>query len=123
VRVSFSNAANIAIGLRGLEVYSHFALDYGQEIDFTRDGYLYLLSDQTNVEVFTESVALQNSLGVPSRMISPEEAKKISSLISTEGMLAACWSPQDGKATAEAVVMGYAAAERPEAPKPRRLVP
>ena len=112
VRASFSNAANIAIGLRGLEVYSRFAQDYGQEIDFTRDGYLYLLSDQTNVEVFTESVALQNSLGVPSRMITPEEAKKISPLIGTEGMLAACWSPQDGKATPEAVVMGYAAAAR-----------
>ena len=86
--------------------------DYGQEIDFTRDGYLYLLSDQTNVEVFTESVALQNSLGVPSRMVTPDEAKKISPLIGTEGMLAACWSPQDGKATPEAVVMGYAAAAR-----------
>src|SRR6478609_3358081 len=46
VRASFSNAANIAIGLRGLEVYSRFAQDYGQEIDFTRDGYLYLLSDR-----------------------------------------------------------------------------
>ena len=112
VRASFSNAANIAIGLRGLEVYSRFARDYGQEIDFTRDGYLYLLSDQTNVEVFTESVALQNSLGVPSRMVTPDEAKKISPLIGTEGMLAACWSPQDGKATPEAVVMGYAAAAR-----------
>ena len=112
VRASFSNAANIAIGLRGLEVYSRFAQDYGQEIDFTRDGYLYLLSDQTNVDVFTESVALQNSHGVPSRMITPEEAKKISPLIGTEGMLAACWSPQDGKATPESVVMGYAAAAR-----------
>jgi sarcosine oxidase subunit beta len=30
------------------------------EIDFTRDGYLYLLSDQTNAEVLPESVA-QNS--------------------------------------------------------------
>src|SRR6476620_2844306 len=112
VRASFSNAANIAIGLRGLEVYSHFVEYYGQEIDLTRDGYLYLLSDQTNVEVFTESVALQNSLGVPSRMVTPDEAKTISPLIGTEGMLAACWSPQDGKATPEAVVMGYAAAAR-----------
>jgi sarcosine oxidase subunit beta len=112
VRASFSNAANIAIGLRGLEVYSRFAQDYGQEIDFRRDGYLYLLSDQANVDVFTESVALQNSLGVPSRMVTPEEAKRLSPLIGTEGMLAACWSPQDGKATPESVVMGYAAAAR-----------
>jgi sarcosine oxidase, subunit beta len=112
VRASFSNAANIVIGLRGLQVYARFARDFGQDIDFSRDGYLYLLSDQANVEVFTESVALQNSLGVPSRMISPEEAKRISPLIGTEGMLGACWSPQDGKATPEAVVLGYAAAAR-----------
>ncbi len=112
VRASFSNAANIAIGLRGLEVYSRFAQDHDQEIDFSRDGYLYTLSDQTNVDIFTESVALQNSHGVPSRMVTPEEAKNISPLISTEGMSAACWSPHDGKATPESVVMGYAAAAR-----------
>lgn len=112
VRASFSNAANIAIGLRGLEVYSRFSETYGQDIDFTRDGYLYLLSDQHHVDVFTESVALQQANGVPSVMISPEEAKRISPIIETEGMLAASWSPGDGKATPESVVLGYAAAAR-----------
>ena len=112
VRASFSNEANIAIGLRGLDVYSRFAQEYHQEIDFSRDGYLYLLSDQANVDIFTESVALQNRHGVPSRMVTPEEAQKISPVISTDGLLAASWSPQDGKATPESVVMGYAAAAR-----------
>ncbi|QDQ92883.1 FAD-binding oxidoreductase [Rhodococcus sp. WB9] len=112
VRASFSNEANIAIGLRGLDVYSRFAQEYHQEIDFSRDGYLYLLSDQANVDIFTESVALQNRHGVASRMVTPEEAQKISPLISTDGLLAASWSPQDGKATPESVVMGYAAVAR-----------
>lgn len=112
VRASFSNEANIAIGLRGLDVYSRFAQEYHQEIDFSRDGYLYLLSDQANVDIFTESVALQNRHGVASRMVTPEEAQKISPLISTDGLLAASWSPEDGKATPESVVMGYAAAAR-----------
>jgi sarcosine oxidase subunit beta len=112
VRASFSNAANIAIGLRGLEVYSRFAQDYGQDIDFSRDGYLYLLSDQHNVDVFTQSTAVQNSCGVPSRIITPEQAKQLSPLIETDGMLAAAWSPEDAKCTPEAVVMGYAAAAR-----------
>ena len=49
-------------------------------------------------------------------MVTPEEAKKISPLISTEGMLAASWSPHDGKATPESVVMGYAATARATAP-------
>ncbi len=112
VRASFSTAANIAIGLRGLEIYSQFPERYGQEIEFQRNGYLYLLSDQENVDVFTESVALQNAYGVPSRMIDPGEAQRISPLISTDGLLAASWSPEDARATPEAVVSGYASAAR-----------
>lgn len=112
IRASFSNPANIEIGLRGLEVYSTFADEYNQEIDFSRDGYLYTLSDRHNLEVFTESVALQNHHGVPSVIIDPEEAQRISPLINTDGMVGACWSPMDGKATPESVVMGYASAAR-----------
>jgi sarcosine oxidase, subunit beta len=112
VRASFSNPANIEIGLRGLEVFSTFAETFDQDIDFSRDGYLYLLSDEHNLEVFTESVALQNRHGVPSVIIDPDEAQRISPLIGTDGMVGACWSPMDGKATPESVVMGYAAAAR-----------
>ncbi len=112
VRASFGTAANIAIGLRGLEVYSRFARDYGQEIDFARDGYLFTLSDEATLAVFTESVALQNSLGIPSRIIDPDEAQRLSPLISTEGMIAAAWAPDDAKATPESVVQGYATTAR-----------
>lgn len=112
VRATFSNPANIALGLRGLEIYSRFEELYGQPIDFRRDGYLYLLSDPGDVEVFTESVALQNSCGVPSRMVDPAEAQRLSPLIATDGLVAASWSPADGKATPESVVQGYAAAAR-----------
>lgn len=112
VRATFSNAANIALGLRGLEAYARFLQETGQEIDFRRDGYLYLLSDPADVDVFVESVALQNSCGVPSRMVGPEEALRRSPLISTDGLLAACWSPEDAGATPESVVLGYATAAR-----------
>jgi sarcosine oxidase, subunit beta len=112
VRASFSTSANIEIGLRGLEVYSQFRQRHGQDVDFSRSGYLYLLSDQHNMEIFTDSVALQNRHGVPSVMIDPDEAKRISPLIGTAGLLGASWSPADGKATPESVVMGYASAAR-----------
>ncbi|WP_440714040.1 NAD(P)/FAD-dependent oxidoreductase [Gordonia sp. FQ] len=112
VRATFSNASNIAIGLRGLDVYSRFAQLYGHDADFERNGYLFLLSDQAMVDVFTESVALQNAHGVPTRMIDPDEAKRLSPLIETDGLLAASWSPDDGRCTPEAIVAGYAAAAR-----------
>ncbi|MUL81859.1 MULTISPECIES: FAD-binding oxidoreductase [unclassified Mycolicibacterium] len=112
VRASFSHPANIAIGLRGLEVYAQFNELYGQDIDFSRDGYLYLLSDQASLDNFTEQVEVHNRHGIPSAIVEPDEAKRISPLIRTDDMVGACWSPRDGKATPEAVVMGYAAAAR-----------
>ncbi|GAB2662130.1 FAD-binding oxidoreductase [Gordonia jinhuaensis] len=112
VRASFSQSANIEIGLRGLEVYSRFAALYGQQIDFHRDGYLYLLTDQTQMDSFEAAVALQNSYGMASEMVGPARALELSPLISTEGLLGACWSPGDAKATPESVVAGYARTAR-----------
>ncbi|MEO6881078.1 MAG: FAD-binding oxidoreductase [Mycobacteriaceae bacterium] len=112
VRAQFSDPVNISLGARGLETFASFASRFGQEIDFHQVGYLFLLSTPDSVAAFESNVALQNGLGVPSRMISPREARAMSPLISTEGLLAAAYSPTDGHCTPEAVVLGYAGAAR-----------
>lgn len=112
VRAQFSDRVNIELGLRSLEAFSVFATRPGGEIDLHRVGYLFLLDDQATVAAFERNVALQNELGVPSRMISPQEAAAMSPLISTDGLLAAAYSPSDGHCTPEAVVAGYASAAR-----------
>ena len=45
-------------------------------------------------------------------MIDVAEAKALSPLISTDGLLAAAYSPTDGHCTPESVVSGYAGAAR-----------
>jgi len=112
VRAQFSDEVNIALGLRSLRAYESFATTMGQEIDLHQVGYLFLLDRTEHVEAFEHNVALQNDLGVPSRMIDPAEAKRLSPLISTEGLLAAAYSPIDGHCTPESVVLGYATAAR-----------
>ena len=62
---------------------------------------------------FERDVALQNELGVPSRMIDVAEAEALSPLIETDGLLAAAYSPDDGHCTPESVVLGYAAGGPP----------
>src|SRR6266511_4198809 len=84
----------------------------GQEIDFRPVGYLFLLSRPEDVTAFERSIALQRQLGVPSRLIDPGEARRLSPLINTDGLLAAAFSPDDGLATPEAVVQGYATGAR-----------
>jgi sarcosine oxidase subunit beta len=112
VRAQFSDAVNIELGRRSLEVFERFTRDFDQEIDLHQVGYLFLLEQPDHVEAFEKNVALQNELGVDSRMIDVAEARRLSPLIETDGLLAAAWSPRDGHCTPESVVLGYAGAAR-----------
>ena len=62
--------------------------------------------------MFEQNISLQNELGVPSRLITPAEAARLSPLISTTGLIAAAYSPAEGHCTPEAVVLGYATGAR-----------
>ena len=112
VRTQFSDTVNIELGLRSLRTFESFKEQFGQEIDLHQVGYLFLLDRPEHVAEFERSVALQNAMGVESRMIDVAEAKRLSPLISTDGLLAAAWSPRDGHCTPESVVLGYATAAR-----------
>ncbi|MFI5558127.1 NAD(P)/FAD-dependent oxidoreductase [Amycolatopsis japonica] len=112
IRSSFTTRVNIEIGLRGLAEYASFAETYGTEIDFRRDGYLYLVTDPADLPEFERCAELQNSYGVRSRLVEPAEARRFSPLIDTEGVVAALWSPDDAKATPDSAVQGYARAAR-----------
>lgn len=112
VRTQFSDPLNIAIGLRGVEAFTRFAERPGWEIDFRQVGYLFLLDRPEDVERFGQSVALQNELGVPSRLVEVSEAGRLSPLAGLDGVLAATFCPLDGHASPEAVAQGYAAGAR-----------
>ena len=112
VRAMFSDPVNITLGARSLETFRDFPARFGQDIDFAEVGYLFLLSTPEAVTAFEDAVALQNSLGVPSRMIDVAEARRLSPLIADDGLLAAAYSPTDGHCTPESVVLGYASAAR-----------
>jgi sarcosine oxidase subunit beta len=112
VRAQFSDPVNIALGARSLETFRDFPARFGQEIDLHQVGYLFLLDSRLAVRAFEANVALQNELGVPSRMISVAEARRLSPLIDPDGLLAAAYSPTDGHCTPESVVLGYASAAR-----------
>jgi sarcosine oxidase, subunit beta len=112
VRANFSDELNIMLGKHSLDLFADFPRRPGQEIDLHRSGYLFVLTRPEDVELFTASVALQNSLGVESRMVDVDEACRLSPYLDPQGVLAAAWSPQDGHCTPESVVLGYATGAR-----------
>src|SRR4051794_16111261 len=108
LRAQFSDALNIELAKRSLAAYKRFGQTPGWEIDYEEIGYLFVLTTETEVDAFTRSVALQNEMGVPSRIITADEAREICPLLAGEDILAASYCPTDAHATPESVVQGYA---------------
>jgi sarcosine oxidase subunit beta len=112
VRAQFSDELNVQLAARSLDLLGRFGERPGQEIDLRRVGYLWLLDDADDVASFSRAVAMQNRLGVPSRMLDVDEALRRSPYVCGDGLLAAAFSPDDGHCTPESVVLGYATAAR-----------
>jgi sarcosine oxidase subunit beta len=112
VRAQFSDRVNIELAARSLGAFEHFAERLGQDIDLHQPGYLFLIDNAADRAGFEKSIALQNDLGVPSRLIGVSEARRMSPLVNPDGLVAAAYSPTDGHCSPESVVLGYATAAR-----------
>jgi sarcosine oxidase subunit beta len=112
IRYQFSTEINIRLSLISLPMLQRFEEETGQAIDLRWPGYLFLLDNPHDVAVFRQNVALQNSLGIPSCILSPEEVAYRVPLLNLEGVLGGGWHAGDGLADPNGVVQGYAAAAR-----------
>jgi sarcosine oxidase, subunit beta len=104
IRAQFSDELNIRIALRSLREFERM----GDEIGFRQDGYLFLLDREEDATTFRAAVALQQSLGVPSRVLTPAEARELVPQLEVDDLVAATFCPWDGHATPESVVQWYA---------------
>ncbi|AIF69511.1 sarcosine oxidase subunit beta [Palaeococcus pacificus DY20341] len=96
IRQQFGDEANIQVMKRSVELWKRYSEEFG--FPFKQTGYLFLLYDEKEVEEFKHNIALQNRFGIPTRLITPEEAKEIVPPLNTKDVLAASWNPTDGKA-------------------------
>lgn len=88
-------------------------LDYEEDIEFKQGGYLLLSSTDKEHQQFIKNVELQNSLGIPSKLLTLEEAKEIVPFLNTEGLVSAAYCEKDGHLNPFHATQAYAnAAER-----------
>jgi len=110
IRAQFADELNVRIALHSLDEFERFEELTGIDIAFRQHGYLFLLDNDDDVASFRAALALQQSLGVPSRELTPSEAAELVPQLSLEGVLAATFCPRDGYGSPESVVQGYAGA-------------
>ncbi|MFI2294699.1 NAD(P)/FAD-dependent oxidoreductase [Isoptericola sp. NPDC019571] len=108
VRAQFSDPANVALGHRSLELFEDFRRRPGGDIGLRQTGYLFALPTDDDVALFGRSVAMQNDLGVDSRLLAVAEARRLNPYLSATAYAGAAFAPRDGWAHPAAVVAGYA---------------
>jgi len=94
---------------------SHFErlneeLEFDGDIEFKQGGYLILAYHERQWEQFKKNVALQRSLGIPSRLVSPSEAGEIVPHLDLGGLIGATFCPKDGHVNPFKTTQAYAEA-------------
>jgi sarcosine oxidase subunit beta len=112
VRQQFSTATNILLAQESVRVWETFPQRFGRDIGLRQQGYLFLLTDPAEEPVFRANVALQQSLGVPSRWVTPEEIAEIHPYLVLDDVYGGTFCPEDGWCDTYGATIGFAQAAR-----------
>ncbi|HOM42326.1 MAG TPA: FAD-binding oxidoreductase [Bacillota bacterium] len=98
VRMQWGTEMNCKLAKYSIEFFerANEELDYEYDIEFKQGGYLIVASTEKEVNQFKKNIALQNSLGIPSRLLTPKEAKEIVPHMDETKIIAATFNPKDG---------------------------
>jgi sarcosine oxidase subunit beta len=98
IRQQWGTEMNCKIAKFACELFENAneELEYDGDIEFKQGGYLMISSTEKEHEQFKKNVELQNSLGIPSRLLNLEEAKEIVPFLNTDGLISATFCQKDG---------------------------
>ena len=123
VRHQFATEVNIRLSRYSIERLKRFTEEVGGEAGLKQIGYLLLVSEPGRWEQYQRSVALQNSLGVPSRALSPAEVPALMPYTNPDGLVGATYCAEDGHCDPHGIATGYLAAARRHGVELRRATP
>jgi sarcosine oxidase subunit beta len=108
IRCQYSTEVNIRFSLESVAFWRTFEERLGLPIDYREIGYLFLASTAREREQFEANIALQNALGVPSRLVEPDEIGRLVPGLRTDDLLAGAYSATDAVAGPNEAVQGFA---------------
>lgn len=82
--------------MRGVELFKRLHGAPGSEVDFREVGSLRLATIPARLDQYRDAHGLAKVLDLPFEIVGPDEVRRRAPLVSTEGVLAAAWTPTDG---------------------------
>lgn len=110
VRYQFSTEINVKLSLASLPMIERFKEEIGQDVNYRQCGYLLVATNEKDAAAFRHNVALQNSLGVGTQLLTGDEVRERLPLMRFEDAIAGTFNQKDGIVDPNSVVMGYVSA-------------
>ncbi|WP_084144826.1 NAD(P)/FAD-dependent oxidoreductase [Amycolatopsis jejuensis] len=92
------------------QIWSRISVELDYNVMLTERGSYLCIHSEQSIAVAREAVAMQNSLGIPTRIVSRAELANAVPQLDTEGMLGAVHDPTACISRHDALVWGYARA-------------
>jgi sarcosine oxidase subunit beta len=108
VRMQWSTEQNVKLMQESIELCRGFAQEIGVNVWFRQGGYLFLAKHERERAIMEKNVALQNRVGVPTRMLSAAEAVQLVPELESKQIVCACYNPKDGVLFPWPFLWGYA---------------
>jgi sarcosine oxidase, subunit beta len=108
VRAQWTTVENITMARESIATFARLAAETGTNTWFRQGGYLFLARTSQQAEALEKARRFQNAHGVRTRLLTPAEAKELVPALSTKGVEAAAFNPDDGTLFPWPVVHGVA---------------
>ncbi len=107
VRHQFSHEINVKMSQYGIERFKHFHAEMGIDSGLHQVGYLFLINDPDVWYEYVQATAMQQRLGVSTRLLAPHEVHDIVPDVRIDDLIGATFGPEDGFCDPHSVAMGY----------------
>ena len=98
IRHQYANRIGVELTRQSIQTYERFEDEFGVDPNFRQHGYLILVTTEAERAQAQRNVALQQSLGVDVRLLSPDETRRRYPYLATDDLRGATYSPRDGYA-------------------------
>jgi sarcosine oxidase subunit beta len=98
VRMQWGTEMNCKLAKKSIEYYENAneILEYDGDVEFKQEGYLLVAGNDREFEQFKKNIEVQHACGIPSKLLTVEEAREIVPYLNTDVITGAAFCGKDG---------------------------
>ena len=114
IRQQWGTEMNCALARKSMDIFEKMneMLEVKRDIELKQKGYLLLAFSEKEMEQFRKNLKVQSKYDIPSREVTPREARDIVPHLNLEGLVGGAFCPTDGHVNPFLVTEAYANAAR-----------